>query len=284
MQTLNSIDKAPKWVLIFFFCIVFLLGFAILFSLFQSIIFSTFSVYDVKQIFNDDKLLNALNNTFILYVNSIILQIILCVMITMQIHRVANWLKPFLIAPYAMGVIAPCFSFTVLFSPAIGPSVGPFSIGILGTSFGAYIVITLIDTWQWVGVLLLACFLKLENIPPEYFEQATLERLSTVKQWWLIIRPEIVPIILFYCLIRFIDWIRKVDIILIMFGDGGPGYSAETLGFYLSKVYYFSGPQEAYANFMLLIQLVVLGFMVYLFTKINYFDANGKDKNQINLL
>jgi len=188
---------------------------------------------------------------------SVSFQALIAILCTIYFHSIPNKIKPILVLPYATGVVAPAFALKV----AVTSSIGPLHLNLLGDSLGAASMIALIDTWQWVGILLLACLQKCEQIPYANFEQAAIEGISKYRRWWLVTRPEIQNIILFYCVIRFIDWIRKVDVIKALFGQGGPGYSVETIGMYIIRIYYNAG-ETGYASFLSLLQILVLGVFV----------------------
>jgi len=258
MSALKRIDQIPRYILVAFSAICFVLGFAVMLSLTEKA-FNPSLIKNLGRVVEDTQLAEAIKHTASLFLISTIFQIILTILITIHIRSTYNWIKPLLVVPYAMGVVAPAFSILVLLSSAVGP----FQVNILGTALGAVLVIVLIDTWQWLGVLLLACFLMLEQIPHAHFEQARLEGISRFRRWWLIARPELQNVIFLYAAVRLIDWVRKVDVIKAIFGKGGPGHSVETLGIYIVKIYYQSSGQ-GYAALLSLLQIAILGFFLAL--------------------
>jgi ABC-type sugar transport system permease subunit len=206
--------------------------------------------------------LGALKNTAILFVSSFAVQLGIAVLGTYWIHNVSAPVKVLLVVPYAAGVVAPAFSIYVFFSSALGP-LDALNVGVLGTKAGATIVIALLDSWQWTGILLLACFFKLEQVPESHFEQARLEGVSRYGAWRRIVWPAINGVVLLFFLIRALDWFRKVDTVKALFDQGGPGYAAETVGMYIARNYFFADDQS-FAAFLVLLQLVLLGLMLSL--------------------
>lgn len=265
MPALKRIDQIPRYVLVVFSAICLVLGIAIVLSLTEKA-FNPSLIKNLGRIVEDTQLAEAIKHTAILFLISTIFQIVLTILITIHLRSTYNWIKPLLVVPYATGVIAPAFSLYVLLSPALGP----FQINILGTYLGAVVVIVLIDTWQWLGVLLLACFLILEQIPQAHFEQAQLEGIARFSRWWLIAWPELRKVIILYVAVRLIDWVRKIDVIKAIFGEGGPGHSVETVGIYIVKIYYQSGGQ-GYAALLSLLQIAILGFFLVLIMRSSEF-------------
>lgn len=253
-------DKIPRYVVLAFFAICSAIGISVIFTLVVDACDPSLSK-NLAKIAEDKHLLSAVKNTFKLFLISTVLQIFVAIIVTIHFQSVYSWLKPLLVAPFAMGVVAPAISMLVLFSSAIGP----FQLNLLGTAYGGTFIIVLIDTWQWLGVLLLASFLAIEPIPKAHFEQAQLERISKFRRWWLVARPELQIVMLFYVGVRLIDWIRKVDTIRAMFGEGGPENFAETIGIYIAKTYYQWG-NKGYASLLSLLQVIVLGLFLAILT------------------
>jgi ABC-type sugar transport system permease subunit len=119
-------------------------------------------------------------------------------------------------------------------------------------------VLVFVDTWQWLGVLLVASYLQLGEIPAEHFEQAELEGFGRLRRWHLLVWPRLRPVIGLYVCIRAVDWIRKADVIRAFFGQGGPGMSVETFGLYIARLSFQTG-DHGYAALLVILQLIILG-------------------------
>jgi len=248
-----------KYSVLPFFLICFILGLSIIFSITYDS-FNPSLIVNFKRAFNDVKLREALINTFRLFVLSLVFQLGLCLLTTIFIKRIPKFLFGFLFIPFALGVVAPAFSLFLLFTTIIGP----FVIGVFGNPIGEIATVVFIDSWQWSGILLIAFYGSLNSIPKSYYEQAKLEGISLFNQWRHIIFPEIIGIIGFYTIVRLIDWVRKVELIEALFGDGGSGYYVETISKYIVLNYY-AAQSRGYASFLSLIQLLVLTVIVLIF-------------------
>lgn len=258
MRASIHLDDAPRYIVVIFFSVCLILFLSILLAVLQSILRAPLSALN-----SDDygQLWIALKNTAILYGYSAILQTTIAFFGTLVVHKVSPLVKALLIIPYATGVVAPAFSIYVFCSPALGP----LRTGPLATEFGARAAIAFLDSWQWAGILLLACFFKLEQIPASQFEQARIEEISRLRTWTLVVWPKIRGIVGLFFVIRALDWLRKVDAVKVLFGEGGPGYVMDTVGLYISRNYFFDSNKESYAALLLLLQMF---FMAILLTRI----------------
>jgi len=260
-------NRLPRYTLLVFFTVCIVLGIAVLYRLLGTA-FTPSLMGNVTRLFEDDKLVAALENTFWLFVFSAATQITMSIAVTIYVDEVSSVAKILLVLPFAMGVVAPGFSVLVFFSTAIGP----LEINVLGSPLGSRFAVVFVDTWQWLGILLVACFLTVEQIPKSYYEQAQLEGIARFRRWWLVSRPELQRIFLLYAGLRLVDWLRKVDIIKALSGEGGPGYAVETLGMYIVKTY-FQSAGRGYATFLTLLQVVLLGSILGLIIRRSRFTT-----------
>lgn len=260
MYLSKKLESYPKILIIVFVFFCALIGLGIVLSLLINVLNPSI-FYNVNRLHGDINLSHILVNTWLIYIYSISTQIIIVILVTIYFHsrKISGFIKLLLVTPYAMGVIAPAFSMNVLFSS----SLGPFNVDIYSSPFLIRYYLAFIDTWQWLGVLLLFCFLAIEKIPRNHYEQARLEQISRVKRWWLITRPNIQGVIFIYTFIRFVDWIRKVDLVKAVYGEGGPGNLAETIGVYIVHMYYHEGG-KGYAGMLSILQVIILGCLLTL--------------------
>lgn len=256
MKWLGNIDDVPVLIVVFFSGVCFILGVAITLALVFNVWESWFLIPH-KFFMYYKQIISALKNTAVLFILSFALQCVIAIICTYWIHKVPAWVKILLVTPYAAGVVAPAFSMYVFFSSALGP----LNNGLLDTERGAYLVIALLDTWQWTGILLFACFFKLEQVSEAHFEQARLEGVSRLRVWWQIVWPAISGVVGLFFLVRAFDWFRKIDTVKVLYGAGGPGYVAETIGMYISRNYYFNH-EQGFAAFLALLQIIFLGIFL----------------------
>jgi multiple sugar transport system permease protein len=85
----------------------------------------------------------------------------------------------------------------------------------------------------WAGTPLMAIILlaAMQAIPDEFYEAARVDGASVWQRFWYITLPQILPTILFICLLRLIWMSNHIDMIFIM-TRGGPGFANYTEAVY----------------------------------------------------
>ena len=111
-------------------------------------------------------------------------------------------------------------------------------IGILETSIPwlanpdtALYAIILTLTWQGFPFFAVMILAGLQSIPRSYYEAASLDGASALRQFWHITLPGISGVLFTAILLRTIWVANSMDVIFVMTG-GGPGYSTYTLPLY----------------------------------------------------
>jgi multiple sugar transport system permease protein len=101
----------------------------------------------------------------------------------------------------------------------------------LGDPSLALITLILVDSWQWVPFIMVIVFARLQALPRDSFEAASVDGASTLQSLWHITLPLIMPAIVFAGIFRAIDAFRSFDVV---FGltFGGPGRLTTTLSFW----------------------------------------------------
>lgn len=111
-------------------------------------------------------------------------------------------------------------------------------IGILETSIPwlanpdtALYAIILTLTWQGFPFFAVMILAGLQSIPRSYYEAASLDGASNLRQFWHITLPGISGVLFTAFLLRVIWVANSMDVIFVMTG-GGPGYATYTLPLY----------------------------------------------------
>ena len=111
-------------------------------------------------------------------------------------------------------------------------------IGLLETSIPwlanpdtALYAIILTLTWQGFPFFAVMILAGLQSIPRSYYEAASLDGASSLRQFWHITLPGISGVLFTAFLLRVIWVANSMDVIFVMTG-GGPGYATYTLPLY----------------------------------------------------
>ncbi|NQU56849.1 MAG: sugar ABC transporter permease [Rhodospirillales bacterium] len=91
------------------------------------------------------------------------------------------------------------------------------------------IILTL--TWQGFPFFAVMILAALQSIPASYYESASIDGASTLREFWHITLPGISGVVMTAVLLRTIWVANSIDVIFVMTG-GGPGYSTYTLPLY----------------------------------------------------
>ena len=175
---------------------------------------------------------------------------------------VAALLLPVMVMPVVVG-----YTWRLLWDAQYGPInqvigwiIGkPFTYTWLGQTWSAMFAILVTEIWQWTPFMFLVFLSGLAVLDQEVFEAAGIDGASGFNKLRYMTLPLLKPIIIVAVLIRGLDALKAFDVIFTLSG-GGPGYSTETLSFYIYQTGYqfFRLGYGAAASFVLLIFLAIL--------------------------
>ena len=221
-------------------------------------------------LFKDSRFLNSLIFTAIVVIGGVGMEMILgfgLAQVLLEKMRgkrviVAALLLPVMVMPVVVG-----YTWRLLWDAQYGPInqvigwiIGkPFTYTWLGQTWSAMFAILVTEIWQWTPFMFLVFLSGLAVLDQEVFEAAGIDGASGFNKLRYMTLPLLKPIIIVAVLIRGLDALKAFDVIFTLSG-GGPGYSTETLSFYIYQTGYqfFRLGYGAAASFVLLIFLVIL--------------------------
>jgi multiple sugar transport system permease protein len=175
---------------------------------------------------------------------------------------VSALLLPVMVMPVVVG-----YTWRLLWDTQYGPInqiiswiIGrPFQYTWLARPSTALLAILVTEIWEWTPFMFLVFLSGLASLNPETFEAADIDGASGWQKFWHLTIPLLRPIIIVALLIRGVDAFKFFDIIFTL-TQGGPGYSTETVSYYIYKVGYqfFRLGYGAAASFVLLIALAII--------------------------
>lgn len=201
-------------------------------------------------IFQDERTLNALKNTFSYMGMALAFELVVGMAIALlfdsKIYLKGLWqtliILPMVTPPAVAGLI-----FRLLEHSDFGViSWVLYGVGILqrsepllgGTGKWALPAVLLVDVWQWTPFCILIFLAGLKSLPSETLEAAEVDGASGWQKFWLIILPLMRSVVAIVILFRVIDLYRLFDYIYMM-TMGGPGNRTETISFYAYRTYSF---------------------------------------------
>jgi len=218
--------------------------------------------------FADPDMLRTIVNTFIYGFGSTLLQNILGLAYALFLDRnmsgkgIARTIVylPIIISPLIMGYI--CYFLFQYDGGAVNDIVKAFGrepLDWLGNGTTAVGVITLVNTYQYMGIAMVIYLAGLQAIPREYLEAATIDGASAFARFRAITLPLLMPAITVSIVYNVIGGLKLFDVIVAM-TNGGPGYASQSLSTMMYNLY-FARQDAGYAatlgNIMFLIISVV---------------------------
>jgi len=220
----------------------------------------------------DAEFWNGMKITLILYLLSLVLQLVLGTYVAMLLHsskKLSGSVRTLMISPFVLPPVVVGMMWLVVLDPSIGAanyiltSLGLPRSDWLASPQWVIPTVAFIDTWQWTPYVALIVLGGLQSLPPNVYEAAQIDGASRWKTFWRITLPLLMPTIVTAAILRSVDLLRFFDIIYIT-TQGGPGNASNTLNIYgFRKGFEFF--EIGYASaLMITLSAIVLGAVVVL--------------------
>lgn len=225
------------------------------------------------QMAGDGEFWNGLRITLVLYLLSLVLQLVFGTWLALLLHgakRLSGLLRTLLISPFVLPPVVSAMMWLVLLDPAMGAvnyllhSLGLPRSDWLASPLWVIPTLALIDTWQWTPYVALIVLGGLQALPANVYEAAQIDGASRSKTFWRITLPLLMPTLVTAAILRSVDLLRFFDIIYLT-TQGGPGNASNTLniygfrkGFELFEIGYASALMMTLSALVLGVVLVLL--------------------------
>lgn len=233
--------------------------------------------YNWGKIFSDERVWNAVANTFIYTAAALVLQLVLGMLIALLLDSDrkgygimrAMMTLPLVIPPAvtgmmfllmldgSFGVLSRSLYYLHLLSPAKP---------ILANSSTAMAGLLLAEVWQWTPFMVLIMLAGLRALPKEPFEAAAIDGATPVQAFFKLTLPLMSKVIAIAVLIRGVDLFRAFDYIKVM-TDSGPGTATETLTSYAGRIY-FGNADFPFASTVALLALILVMATATIFMRV----------------
>ncbi len=101
----------------------------------------------------------------------------------------------------------------------------------LGDEKYALTAVSLVSSWQWVGIPTMMFLAGLQSIPEDLFEAADIAGCSKLQKIWYIQLPLIIPVIGIVTILTFVNNFNAFDVVFAMENvNGAPQYSTDLIG------------------------------------------------------
>ena len=164
---------------------------------------------------------------------------------------------PVMIAPLIMGYVM--YFFFSFDNGALNDVIGIFGkapVDWLANGTTGVIIMTLVNSLQFVGISMVIYLAGLQGIPDMYYEAAAMDGVKPVQRFRYITLPLLTPAISSSVTINLIGGLKLFDIIMAL-TSGGPGYDTHSLSTLVHRTY-FGSENAGYASAIGLISFLLI--------------------------
>ena len=164
---------------------------------------------------------------------------------------------PVMIAPLIMGYIM--YFFFSYDNGALNDVIGLFGmapVDWLASGTRGVIIMTVVNSLQFVGISMVIYLAGLQGIPDMYYEAAAIDGVSPTQRFRYITLPLLTPAISSSVTINLIGGLKLFDIIMAL-TSGGPGYDTHSLSTLVHRTY-FGSENAGYASAIGLVSFVLI--------------------------
>jgi raffinose/stachyose/melibiose transport system permease protein len=189
-----------------------------------------------------DRFLNALQNTFIFFFIHMLVQntmgLLFAVLLSSSIKG-RNFYRMIIFAPATLSVLVTGFLWRLILNPQWGALANLLqSVGLeewvqpwLGNPQIALVIVSLVSSWQWVGLPTMLFLAGLLTISDELVEAARVDGATGWQVFWKIKMPLLIPTIGIVSVLTFVGNFNAFDVVYAMSGvRGEPGYATDIMG------------------------------------------------------
>lgn len=189
-----------------------------------------------------DRFFNALGNTFVFFAIHMLVQntlgLLFASLLSNSRLRGRNVYRAIIFLPATLSVLVTGFLWTLILNPRWGMlnqlletfGLGSLARPWLGDPALALPVISLVSSWQWVGLPTMMFLAGLLTISDELLEAARVDGANAWQVFWRIKLPLLKPVIGIVSVLTFVGNFNAFDVIFAMAGARGePGYATDLL-------------------------------------------------------
>jgi len=223
----------------------------------------------------DNNVHRAFINTIIYGVGSTVLQnllgLALALLLNQKFHgraavRTVVYL-PVMIAPLIMGYIM--YFFFRFNNGALNDVIALFgreAVDWLADGNRGVMILTIVNSLQFVGISMVIYLAGLQGIPDMYYEAAAIDGVRAGQKFRYITLPLLMPAINSSVTINLIGGLKLFDIIMAL-TSGGPGYDTHSLSTLVNRTY-FGSENAGYASAIGLVSFVLIMILSNIVVKI----------------
>ncbi|MBI9103593.1 MAG: sugar ABC transporter permease [Spirochaetales bacterium] len=185
----------------------------------------------------------ALGNTFYFFLIHMVIQNILgllfALLLSSPYQKGSSVYRTIIFIPATLAVLVTGYLWKLILNPQWGAvnmllknlGLDAVAFAWLGEPEIALTVISLVSSWQWVGMPTMIFLAGLQTIPEDLFEAARIDGANGKQLLWNIKLPLLLPIVGIVSVLTFVNNFNAFDVVFAMENvNGAPMYSTDLLG------------------------------------------------------
>ncbi|MBN2618138.1 MAG: sugar ABC transporter permease [Spirochaetales bacterium] len=192
---------------------------------------------------------SAFRNTWVFFAVHMLVQNILGIIfanfLSNKLLKGSGFYRTIIFLPATLSILVTGYIWKLILNPQWGAvnlflksiGLGKFAIAWLGDPNIALIIISLVSSWQWVGMPTMMFLAGLNNIPDDLYEAAEIAGATDFQVFWNIKLPLLKPVIGIIAILTFVNNFNAFDVVFSMANvNGAPMFSTDILGTFFYRV------------------------------------------------
>jgi multiple sugar transport system permease protein len=257
----------------------------IVYPLVSAIYLSLFSVYtptmegewaglaNYRELLVSGDFWRSFGNNLVWTAGTLVLQLVFGILVALVLHQnlwFRSLARSLVLFPYFLSTVVAVLVWRWLFNDLYGvlnhvlmwTRITDMPVDWLGTMPNAMVSLILVGAWKYFPFVVIAVLARLQTIPDELYEAATMDGAGAISRFWDITMPQLREVLVVIVLLRAIWDFKEFDLIYLLTG-GGPVISTQTLPLLVYKEAFAlneMGSASAVAVMMMLFMLVFMFF------------------------
>lgn len=268
----------------------------IVYPLIYAIYLSLFSIYtptlqghwvgleNFRQMFGSGEFWTTLQTNVIWTVGTLTLQVVFGVGTALLLNQniwFRSLARSLVLFPYFVSTVVAVLVWRWMFNDVYGilnhvllqTGVVDMPVDWLGRMPNAMASVILIGAWKYFPFVVIAVLARLQTIPPQLYEAATIDGAGVWGRFWDVTLPQLREVLVVIVLLRTIWDFKEFDLIYLLTG-GGPVTSTQTLPLLVYKQAFGLNAMGTASTYAIGMLLVLLTFMAL------YLSRVGHEKEQ----
>jgi len=256
----------------------------IVYPLLSAIYLSAFSIYtptmegewtgfdNYRQLLWSNEFWRSLGNNIVWTIGTLSLQLVFGVMIALMLHQnmvFRSLARSLILFPYFLSTVVAVLVWRWLFNDLYGvlnhalmwAGILDMPADWLGSMPNAMVSLVVVGAWKYFPFVVIVVLARLQSIPDELYEAATVDGAGAVSRFVDITLPQLRDVLVVIVLLRTIWDFKEFDLIYLLTG-GGPVISTQTLPLLVYKEAFALNQMGAASAVAVLMMLSMLLFMI----------------------